>query len=431
MHKRSDFDTSVPVVQLRSDRHGGLGVTRSLGRFGVAVHVVHPDRHTPAFSSKYCRGSYVFDIERAPAKISVEYLLAIARRVGCRPVLIPTSDSAALFISANASALKQSFVFPILPHSIVESLYSKQAMNALAKRLGVPVPNDFIPQSKQQAIEFADTTAYPVMLKAVEQRRGKTPISRSKLIARNRGDLLSYYDAMADPEIPNVLLQEFIGEDETANWMFNGYFDERSECIYGSSGRKLRQHPPHAGVTTLGTCVPNADVIDTSIRFMKAVNYRGIVDIEYRFDSRDGSYRVVDVNPRVGWAFRSFVSNSGMDVVRAYYLDMTGQTVPVSSPVPGRKWLVEDLDAISTLRYAIAGELNVSEWRRSVLGVRETAFWAFDDIRPWFAMCRKNLAASVRHFMPASANSVSSKPSSSIQARRRRSEHDDTRVASC
>jgi len=54
-----------------------------------------------------------------------------------------------------------------------------------------------------------------------------------------------------------------------------------------------------------------------TIRFMQALNYRGALDLGYRYDSRDGRYKVNDISPRIGAMFRCFVGENGMDVARA------------------------------------------------------------------------------------------------------------------
>ena len=70
---------------------------------------------------------------------------------------------------------------------------------------------------------------------------------------------------------------------------------------------------------------------DTTVRFMHELGYRGILDIGYRFDERDGEYKLLDVNPRIGATFRLFVGDDGMDVLRALYLDLTGQEVAATT----------------------------------------------------------------------------------------------------
>jgi D-aspartate ligase len=74
--------------------------------------------------------------------------------------------------------------------------------------------------------------------------------------------------------------------------------------------------------------------------------YSGIVDLDLRFDTRDGQYKLLDFNPRLGAQFRLFEDTSGVDVVRAAYLDLTGQPIPEGKLVVGRRFLVENCDPI-------------------------------------------------------------------------------------
>ena len=85
-------DASTPAVVLGCFRHGGLGVTRSLGRLGVAVHAVDGDRCTPAFFSRYCRERHSWHVHDAPADETARFLVALGQRIGRRSVLIPITD---------------------------------------------------------------------------------------------------------------------------------------------------------------------------------------------------------------------------------------------------------------------------------------------------------------------------------------------------
>ena len=237
------IDTSTPVLILRSAQHGGLAIARSLGRLSIPVYIVDEDPRTPGFFSKYCRGRFVWDIDQAPEGDSVEYLEEIGRRLGRPALIIPTTDTAALFLAANAGALRRWFICRHLSPRLTHSLHSKKEMHLLAARAGVRTPNTFFPESKQELLKFAERARFPIILKAIEGWRAKNQSAR-KPIVYGRRELIDEYQMMMedpeDPEHPNVMLQEYIPGGEEANWMFNGYFDENSECLFGLTGRKIR-----------------------------------------------------------------------------------------------------------------------------------------------------------------------------------------------
>jgi predicted ATP-grasp superfamily ATP-dependent carboligase len=142
----------------------------------------------------------------------------------------------------------------------------------------------------------------------------------------------------------------------------------------------------NTGITSLGICLRNEVLANITKTFIKAIGYRGILDIGYRHDRRDGSYKVLDINPRIGCTFRLFTATNGMDVARALYFDMTGQPVPAAAVAEGRKWMVEDFDLLSALRSWSARSLTAKDWFNSLRSVQETACFAWDDPIPFLLM---------------------------------------------
>src|ERR1700726_3959515 len=134
---------STPVVVLRgveSASHGALGILRSLGRLGVPVYVVAPHARTAAFFSRYCSGKYLCDVANGDYRDSLRLLLDLSRRIGSRPILIPTDDNALLFCADHALTLREEFVFPNMCPNLIRELSSKKGMYHLAKQLGLPTP---------------------------------------------------------------------------------------------------------------------------------------------------------------------------------------------------------------------------------------------------------------------------------------------------
>ncbi len=376
-------NTSIPVVVLVSSQHGGLGIIRSLGRAGVPVHGLHQSYWEPSSHSRYLRAVFYWDFSSAPTLDSVSFLLDVAKQVGRRPILIATSDVTALFLAENASALDGGYSFSSPPVEAVRIFSSKKQTSDLCRKLGIPTAETALPESRDDVLNFAQTKTFPVIVKGEDGPFLRSPKHTERVaIVTTEKELLEIYDLNAGSGRPGFILQEYIPGGDDTIWMFNGYFNERSECIFGATGQKLRQFPAHRGSTCLGICARNEAVETQTKQLMRAVAYRGPLDIGYRFDARDGRYKLLDVNPRIGATSRLFVAENGLDVVRTLYLDLTGQTIPAAQVAEGRKWIVESNDLLSCWTLFRERQLTASEWLRSLREVQERVWLDLDDLAP-------------------------------------------------
>jgi predicted ATP-grasp superfamily ATP-dependent carboligase len=378
-------DVSTPVVVVNC-KLGALAIMRSLGRLGVPVYGVDEDPRSPAMLSRYCRERFLFGLDACGPAEFLERLLEVGRRLGTRAILIPTSDETAQFVVDHAGPLGERFIFPRNSPEMIARLVSKKGMYEMALQYDVPTPLTLFPQRLEDVTALLPKLTFPVMLKGIYGNRLQSRSRRKMVIVSSPKELLEHYVAMEDPRMPNLMLQEYIPGDDDQIYIFNGYFDQASRCLAGFTGHKIRQFPVHVGCASLGVCRSNEEVARTTIRFMQAIGYRGVLDIGYRYDARDGLYKVLDANPRVGQAFRLFVAQNDMDVVKSLYLDLTGQEQPAIVPREGRRWLIEDFDLISSLHYRQEGTLSLGAWVRSFKGVEEAAWFDWRDWRPFTKM---------------------------------------------
>jgi D-aspartate ligase len=397
------IDTSTPVVVIKVAHHLSLGVARSLGRLGIPVYNVEGDSTAPPMQSRYWTGHFNWDADEHPYEATVDYLIKVAKELGQKALLFHTTDESAELVAAYGDILSEYFYFPRQRAELVRALTSKKEMYHLAKKHDVPTAETSFPQSREDVVRYLDSGALlPVMMKGIDGLMMERRTGYKMRIARTREEVLAIYDAAEDPAKPNVMLQEYIPGGDDSVWMLDGYFNDQSDCLIAITAKKIRQAPVYTGYTSLGICLENDTVRDTTIRFMKEIGYRGVLDLGYRYDKRDGQYKVLDINPRVGATFRLFVSPNGMDVVRAAYLDLTGQQVPDSRTDVGRKWLVEDRDFMSCLRYLRDKNLTAADWLKSFEGIQESAWYASDDPNPFLSMIGSHLLSfpkRIRQFL--------------------------------
>ena len=405
------IDTSTPAVVFKLDQnvmhHGGLGVIRSLGRLGVPVYGVHEARWAPAAHSRYLRGRYVWRPDPSDTALLIAGLSQLADRIGRPAVLITTDDAGAIFLAEHGDQLRGQYLFPAPAPDLPRKLAGKYSMSQLCGELGVPCPRAAVPDSVEAALDFAAESGFPLIAKLTTpwQAAGL----RSTSIVGAPAELADLYSSAREAGA-GLMLQEFIPGGSGNDWFFHGYCDSQSACRPAFTGVKQRSYPAHAGLTSLGRSTPNIRLRDEMTALLARLRYRGIIDLDLRFDPRDDQYKLLDFNPRLGAQFRLFRSSAGVDVVTAQYLDLTGQPIPRGDQLSGRGYLVENYDPIAAVSYWRSHELGFRSWIASMRTVDEVAWFAQDDLRPFGLMCLRmawRLASrpAARHSRPAIVSS--------------------------
>ena len=383
-----ELECSTPVLipYYREYGYSALNHARSLGRLGVPVYAAGAiRRHLLTESSRYIRNVYPLDpIQPGHESKILDSIIKISRIIGRKPVLGIIGDEFAKFCARFKDVLREHFFLPRLDVDLVETLCDKKKTHFLALKHGIPTVRTEFPESIDDVIAFSDRSIFPVAMKAADfsDPEGRPP--QKLMVFKSPKALLDkYVELSANSPHPNIILQDYVKREASHEWIFSGYFDEQSRPLFVGSAEKLRKLPVFGGSTTLGLTCTLDIIISMSVDFLKAIRYSGIVDIDYIYDPTDDLFKVLDVNPRVGANFRIFRSENGLDVVRVMYFHLTGQSVPSDTIIDGRKWIVEDADLISALISFKHGNLSLLNWIRSLIGVKECAWFAFDDLEPF------------------------------------------------
>lgn len=410
------FDTEVPVLLLRLDRnpfhHGTLGAIRSLGRAGVEVHAVvdspmcpigrsrylHRGHHLPANGVRRTGGTVAVDA--MPEERLEATLRQISDRIGRTAVLIAMDDMGAIATARLADRLSDRFLLPAQPPELPERVADKAELAELCRHLDVPHPETVVPRSAAEAAAAAEELGLPLIAKW--SRPWLLPHGsglRSTTVVNTVEEARALYGRVGEAGSP-LLLQRRVPGGRGTDWFFHGCFGEGAVCLIGGAGRKDHSWPVNAGLTAVGRWLPNPDVEEAAHRLAEHLDYRGILDLDFRFDSATGAYRLLDFNPRPGAQFRLFTDRAGLDVVRALHLDLTGRTVVPSPPVPGRVFVAENYALLSSLvalpstarPFAARRDRTSSahggrrETRQETRWETETAWFAADDPAPFLAM---------------------------------------------
>ncbi|MCU1427032.1 MAG: ATP-grasp protein [Actinomycetia bacterium] len=396
-HAQAALDPSVPVLLLRVGRypvyHGTVGAIRSLGRAGVPVHAIVEDRFTPAAVSRYLTSKIVWPTTGAePEEQLLEQLADIGKQLGGGVLAIPSDDEAAVLLAEHGDVLREWFLYPDIASDLPRRLASKRGLFNACRAHGIPTPNAMFPSSRKDIRAFAKRATFPLVLKNVDPfTRLQHRAVPGTTVVHSYEELLAVGKTIDDPS--TVMMQEYIPRDDAEDWIFHTYCDAASQSLAPFTGVKLRSWPPHAGVTTYARVLRNDHLEAMASRLCHDIGYRGVADLDWRFDRRDGQYKLVDFNPRVGAQFKLFETEAGIDVLRAMHLDLTGRAVPNAAPVYGRGIKVENLDAPAKVAYRRG---NATAPAGADAGPRpERAWFASDDLAPFFMMIVRFLRPAI------------------------------------
>ncbi|MBK3646942.1 ATP-grasp domain-containing protein, partial [Streptomyces sp. MBT33] len=286
------------------------------------------------------------------------------------------------------------FLFPRVDPALPRRLASKQGLHELCVEHGIASPTAAFPQSYDDIVAFAEKARFPVVAKNREAflRRTRPAVNGTTRIGTREGLLRLARDW---GERPGVILQEYLPREDAEDWIVHAYFDRNSTPLAMFTGVKVRSWPPHAGMTANAYVVDNPELADIAARFIKQIGFSGVIDLDLRFDRRDGQYKLLDFNPRMGAQFRLFENESAVDVVRAMHLDLTGRPVPEGEQRAGHRYIVENIDLPALLAYRRSGYTTPHAPARA--SGTELAWLAGDDPLPFVTMLARFVRPGAKH----------------------------------
>jgi predicted ATP-grasp superfamily ATP-dependent carboligase len=295
------------------------------------------DGLTPVARSRYLTGR--FDLA---AGDPIEHLRRIGTRIGRPAVAIATDDGAAVLLAERGHELGGLFLLSRVAPDLPRTLASKRGMFELCREHGIPTPETVFPTTVDELVSQARELTYPVVAKNIEPwaRPEAQRVKCTTIIATER-DLLDRFAGM--PDLTGLLLQEYIPHEHSDDWFVALHGTAASVPAVTFVGQKARAWPPRGGVTADGRAAANPALAQLTTTLVKEIGWQGLASLDWRHDRRDGRFVLVDFNVRVGAQFRCGQTESGLDVVRAAHLDLTGRMVPASPQDYSRRLVVGNL----------------------------------------------------------------------------------------
>lgn len=373
---------TVGAVVLGGD-YQGLGIVRSLGRHSVPICIVDDEQSIGRFS-RYADHFVKFPSLR-DGDITVDSLLELGERLQLHGwVLYPTRDEHVAAFSKRRAELSRVYRVPTPDWKIVQWAWDKRNTYRLAAELGIPIPRTVTFDSLAQLAEL-DNENPPFAIKPAIKEHFIYATKAKAWCANNHSELRELFQKASQLIAPNeAMIQEVIPGGGTQQYSYCAFF-ANGQSVGKMVARRRRQHPLQFGRASTYVEVVDAPFVEAySERFLRAIDYYGLVELEYKLDPRDSQFKLLDFNART-WGYHSLGPRTGVDFSYMLYADQIGIPVDPCKALPGTGWVRMTTDIPAAFMAWRAGELTLKDYLKSLSYCDVEAVYSFRDPLPGLA----------------------------------------------
>jgi predicted ATP-grasp superfamily ATP-dependent carboligase len=299
-------------------------------------------------------------------------------------VLYCLSDEAIAFANKYRRILSNHYLFQLPEACIVDHILSKTKFTQLMKRVGVACPVSQV-LNGDNIEEVAESFPFPAVLKLALQKSWKFNPDLSKdyhkvKVVENQAALRYWFGRLK--RYDEVLIQELIPGPSGRLFYCTVY--RPATCRKGIifTGQKIRTATNGFGSETFYRSVKNDKLERICAEVLEKLDYVGFGGIDFKYDERDGSYKLIEINARLGIS-DGLAIECGLDLPYYHYQNVTGQSWSYPTEYAVGKvwvWLSQDLEHYDWDR----GVMSIFDWLSSLMAnERSYAVWDIYDFRPF------------------------------------------------
>jgi len=356
----------------------GLGIIRSLGHQKIPVCVID-DEHSIGRFSRYATQAVRVDDLRHEERI-VDTVLEVGRRLNLRGwVLYPTRDEMVAAFARYQHLLTGFFRVPTPGWDSIQWVWDKRNTYRLANQLAIPTPSTWYPKNLEELDSIP--VSFPAIIKPAIKERFFYATKVKAWRVNNRAELRKLFErAMAQIKAEEIMVQDLIPGGGSQQFAYCAFFKQGSG-IATMMVRRSRQHPAEFGrASTFVETVDLPLLKELSERFLRAIKYYGLVEVEFKLDPRDGQYKLLDVNART-WGYHSLGLAAGVDFPYLLFADQNGRGVEPCRASTGVRWIRLLTDLPTGLIGIFRRHDRFTDYLASVVSFDVEAVFSLQD--PW------------------------------------------------
>jgi predicted ATP-grasp superfamily ATP-dependent carboligase len=370
-------ETKFPAVLLGGGETA-LPVARSLGRAGVPVFALGT-RSDPVRFSRYVE---FVDLGSSEQSRWLEWLLGAAPPGS---VVLPCADEGLELVARNRGALNERGLVPIEANDeMLLAVLDKERTYEIAASHGITVPRTTTVHDHDELRTAVDQLGFPCALKPLQAHAFRRHFAAKGFVATEWKDLLEYY-RMSEAAGVQMLLTEMVPGPDAYHSSYT-YLDEHGKPLFTFTKQKLRQYPITFGAGVYHVMDWNEEVSDLGLHFCQSLGLRGLLNVEFKRDVRNGRLVLIECNHRFT-ASTALHLAAGLDVPLFTYNRLVGAPLPRLGPRYREGitlWYPLD-DFRSFKAYRRAGQMTLFAYLRTIVRPHHFATASLWDPVPLFA----------------------------------------------
>jgi D-aspartate ligase len=387
--------TLPPVVLVEGEGNpNGLSVVRSLARRGIKVYAITPPRSYVRYS-RCC--TWIPDSVTGgehPEKLA-RYLLGPESDWLRGAVLLTCYDQGLMLLARHHDELAQKYRLDLSNPDAQLCMLDKLATYQAAVAAGVPTPRFWVARSREQVLGYRDELVYPLLIKPVLSHVYRGRFAGVKLaFANNFDETLARYAEAERAGVDVMLVEQIPGPDDRLCSYYT-YLDENGSALFDFTKRVVRRYPLVSGQACHHVTDHVPELREPALRLFRQVGLRGLANVEFKRDDRDGVLKLIECNARFT-AATALVAAAGYDLAWFVYSGLVGRPTPPMGPLKvGKRQLypIEDFYAYRALRKR--GELTFWQWLKSIAHPTTFAIFRWSDPMPFLVFEAERLRSAV------------------------------------
>ena len=317
-----------------------------------------------------CRGSKIVAFEADPAidtePVLERTLARVASSTDAAVLALGVGDGYVRLLSGCASRMPKNAIVPYLDNGQLDRLIVKENFYRLCDELGIDHPRTLTVHPGED-VPASLPFPYPVVVKASDSSRyfaHPFPGQRKVYFPQNRTELVEAIGAMrAAGYGGGVVVQEHIPGNDDCMHALTCYSDSTGRVSAACLGHVLLEEHTPTGIGNHALIVTerNDELVDVGASLLERVGFRGLSNIDIRFDARTGRYLFLELNARQGRS-NYYAAVAGVSLVRHLVEDVVNRSpLPYEQGEAGRVWTVVPKGVAR--RYVPASELRETRGR--------------------------------------------------------------------